>query len=103
AMLLHDPAVRAADALPTDTTAASDTFDAPDGTLVADASDSPKSLSEVTVSARRRTENAQNVPIPIAALSGDSLEQAGQFRLESLNQNLPSTNIQYANPRQASI
>jgi iron complex outermembrane receptor protein len=68
-----------------------------------DGSDSRLSPAEITVSARRRTENAQSVPIPIAALTGDALLQAGQFRLESLNQNLPSTNIQYANPRQASI
>lgn len=90
------PATGAATA---DAGAAPESSEASDGGLIADAS----SVSEVTVSARRRTENAQNVPIPIAALSGDSLQQAGQFRLESLNQSLPSTNIQYANPRQASI
>jgi iron complex outermembrane recepter protein len=84
-------------------TAAADVSDAPDPSAVADAADSPRSISEVTVSARRRTENAQDVPIPIAALSGDALEQAGQFRLESLNQSLPSTNIEYSNPRQTSI
>lgn len=43
----------------------------------------------IVVSARRRTENAQDVPIPIAAVGGAALEQAGQFRLESLNQSLP--------------
>ena len=60
-------------------------------------------LESVTVSARRRDENAQSVPIPIAVLSGDTLERAGQFRLEELNQHLPSTNVQFGNPRQTSI
>jgi iron complex outermembrane receptor protein len=107
ALLLHDPAARAGgnpapDAVvSTDAATAADASDAPDP--APDAADSARSIAEITVSARRRTENAQNVPIPIAAVSGDSLEQAGQFRLESLNQSLPSTNIQYANPRQASI
>jgi iron complex outermembrane recepter protein len=60
-------------------------------------------LGEVVVSARRREENAQDVPIPIAAVSGADLAQANQFRLEDLNQRLPSTNIAFANPRQSSI
>src|SRR5882724_5567317 len=60
-------------------------------------------IESVTVSARRREERAQDVPIPIATVSGDSLERIGRFRLENLNQSLPSTNIQFNNPRQASI
>src|SRR5204863_2787823 len=60
-------------------------------------------LESVVVSARRREEDVQSVPIPIAVVSGDSLEHAGQFRLEELNQHLPSTNVQFGNPRQTSI
>jgi iron complex outermembrane receptor protein len=60
-------------------------------------------LQEVVVSARRREENAQDVPVPIAAVSGASLDQAGVTRLEDLNAQLPSTNIEFANPRQNSI
>ena len=47
----------------------------------------------VTVSARRREENAQDVPIPMATLSGEALERLGRFRLEQLNESLPSTNV----------
>jgi iron complex outermembrane recepter protein len=65
--------------------------------------DSLGRLQEVVVSARRREENAQDVPVPIAAVSGATLDQAGQYRLEDLNQQLPSTNIEFANPRQNSI
>src|SRR5882757_9177916 len=60
-------------------------------------------IESVTVSARRVAENVQAVPIPIAVVSGNALENAGQFRLEELNQRLPSTNVQFSNPRQTSI
>lgn len=60
-------------------------------------------VENVTVTARRREENIQDVPIPIAALSGEALERAGQFRLEDLNQRLPSVNVNFQNPRQTSI
>ncbi|HTU66164.1 MAG TPA: TonB-dependent receptor [Steroidobacteraceae bacterium] len=60
-------------------------------------------LAVVTVTARRREEDVQDVPIPIAALDGQSLERAGQFRLEDLNQRLPSTNVLITNPRQMSF
>jgi len=60
-------------------------------------------IESVTVSARRVAENVQSVPIPIAVVSGNALEDAGQFRLEELNQRLPSTNVQFGNPRQTSI
>jgi iron complex outermembrane receptor protein len=68
-----------------------------------DSDDSYGRLQEVVVSARRREENAQNVPVPIAAVSGPALDQAGLYRLENLNTQLPSTNIEFANPRQNSI
>lgn len=65
--------------------------------------DESGTLGQVTVTARRRSENAQDVPIPIAVTSGADLDAAGRFRLENLNEALPSTNIEYANPRQTSI
>ncbi|HKU14025.1 MAG TPA: TonB-dependent receptor [Steroidobacteraceae bacterium] len=60
-------------------------------------------IESVTVTARRREESAQEVPIPITTLSGAALEDAGEFRLEDLNRRLPSTNVQFGNPRQSSI
>jgi iron complex outermembrane recepter protein len=60
-------------------------------------------IESVTVSARRVAEDVQSVPIPIAVVTGSSLENAGQFRLEDLNQRLPSTNVQFGNPRQTSV
>jgi iron complex outermembrane receptor protein len=75
-----------------------------EATVAASGSSTPNTrLEEVIVSARRREENAQNVPVPIAAVNGAALEQSGQYRLEDLNAQLPSTNVEFANPRQSSV
>jgi iron complex outermembrane receptor protein len=61
------------------------------------------SLDEIVVHARRRSENAQAVPIPISVVDGRRIEETGRHRLEDLNQVFPSTNIQFSNLRQTSI
>src|SRR5207248_750034 len=43
-------------------------------------------LEDVVVTARRRIENIQDVPIPITAISGSSLEESGLYRLEDFNE-----------------
>jgi len=63
----------------------------------------PGHLSEVLVTARRRDEDAQRVPIAMTTVSGDSFADSGRVRIEELNQILPSTNIQFSGPRQTSI
>src|ERR1700677_2463967 len=60
-------------------------------------------LEEVIVSARRRAENAQEVPIPLTALTGGALDEQGLYRIEDLNERLPSLNAQFGNPRQSSF
>jgi len=60
-------------------------------------------LDTVIVTATRRAENVQDVPIPIAVLTGDAFASANKFRFEELNQRLPSVNVQFSNPRQTSI
>jgi len=86
-------------------TAGSADVSAPASDSSADATpdDGSGQIESVTVSARRVDENVQAVPIPIAVVSGSALENSGQFRLEELNQRLPSTNVQFGNPRQTSI
>jgi len=74
------------------TSHATDTADADAGDF-----DGRGGIPEILVSARRRAENAQDVPIPITALTGGSLEEAGQFRLEDLNERLPSLNVLWDN------
>jgi iron complex outermembrane recepter protein len=52
------------------------------------------SLAEVVVTAQRRTENAQTVPIAISAISGDALAQIfGVNNVETLQEAVPGLNI----------
>src|SRR5690606_4614591 len=60
-------------------------------------------IEEVVVSARRRDENLQQVPIAVSALTGDQLEREGTFSAIQLTQKVPSTVITGFNPRNASI
>jgi iron complex outermembrane receptor protein len=82
---------------------ADSTSAAPDAAAADSASFAETRADEVVVTSRRRAERAQDVPIPIAAITGADLAAAGQSRFEELNQRLPSTNIQFNNPRQTSI
>ncbi|CAD5110168.1 TonB-dependent receptor [Zestomonas carbonaria] len=60
-------------------------------------------LSKVTVTARRREEDAQDVPTPITTLSGNTLETQKIQRVQDLQQVLPSVNVAYVHARQSSI
>ncbi|MQR02295.1 TonB-dependent receptor [Glaciimonas sp. GS1] len=62
-----------------------------------------ETLQTVTVSARRRDENAQNVPVAISVLSGKTLEDQRVYTVQDLQQLLPNTTVTLAQPRQASI
>ncbi|WP_158240723.1 TonB-dependent receptor domain-containing protein [Telmatospirillum siberiense] len=58
---------------------------------------------DVVVTARRREEKAQDVPIPMTVLGGDALTATDTVRIEDIAQRLPSTNVTVSNPRQSSI
>ncbi len=62
-----------------------------------------EALPAVTVTSRRREENDQDVPIPTSVLEGDSLDAQRVYRVEDLQQLLPSTSVAYINARQSSI
>ncbi|EED31834.1 TonB-dependent receptor [gamma proteobacterium NOR5-3] len=51
-------------------------------------------LEEVLVTARRRAENLQDVPIAVTALSGDALRLAGAQDLTELAQSIPSVTLE---------
>src|SRR4051812_45579800 len=59
--------------------------------------------TRMVVTARRRDEDEQRVPIATTTVSGNSFARSGHYRLEDLNQIAPSTNIQFSNPRQTSL
>lgn len=60
-------------------------------------------LSKVTVTARRRAEDAQEIPAPLTTLTGTQLEDQKISKVQDLQQALPSVNVSFFNPRQASI
>ncbi|MBB5684906.1 TonB-dependent receptor [Sphingobium boeckii] len=55
--------------------------------------------NEITVTARRRAERAQDVPIALTAVSGDTLERAGAINLVQIAQLTPTLVIRNNNAR----
>ena len=60
-------------------------------------------LQTVTVTARRREESAQNVPTPMSVISGQTLEAQRIYRIQDLQQLVPSVNVAYMHARQSSV
>ncbi|MBJ9977583.1 TonB-dependent receptor [Pseudomonas sp. S75] len=60
-------------------------------------------LGTVTVNARRREETSQDVPTPISVLDSQTLETQRIYRIQDLQQLVPSTNVAYVHARQSSI
>jgi outer membrane receptor protein involved in Fe transport len=60
-------------------------------------------LEEVTVTARKRTENLQMVPQSIQAISAQTIEQAGLRGMDDYVRFIPSLNIVQANPGTAKV
>lgn len=59
-------------------------------------------IQDVVVTARRKTESAQSVPIPMTVLNGDTLDAEGIHSIQDLQQKLPSTNVIVNSPRMSS-
>jgi iron complex outermembrane receptor protein len=60
-------------------------------------------LEEVVVTARRRSETAQEVPIPITIVDGALIDQAGAFNVNRLKELIPSVQLYTSNPRNTGI
>lgn len=60
-------------------------------------------LSEVVITARRRKESVQNVPIPITVVSGTQAEEAGAFNVNRLKEIIPSVQLYSSNPRNTGL
>jgi iron complex outermembrane receptor protein len=60
-------------------------------------------LEEVTVTARKRTENLQMIPQSIQAISAQTIEQAGLRGMDDYVRFIPSLNIVQANPGTAKV
>jgi iron complex outermembrane receptor protein len=60
-------------------------------------------VAELIVTARRQAERAQDVPIPLSALSGEVMEQKGTYTLEDIQRQVPSFTAFNSNPRNSSV
>jgi outer membrane receptor protein involved in Fe transport len=73
------------------------------GPDTAPADTSSDTIQEITVTAQRRTENAQDVPITIQALTGDTLKQLNVTTFDDLQKYTPNVTSANLGPGQSSI
>ena len=57
----------------------------------------------IIVTARRRQETAQSVPLAISVIRGDSIEATGNFNVVKLQQLAPTLQVYTSNPRNTSV
>jgi iron complex outermembrane receptor protein len=60
-------------------------------------------LNEVEITARRRRETAQEVPIPISVIGGALVEEAGTFNVNRLKELVPTVQLYSSNPRNTTL
>ena len=58
---------------------------------------------DVVVTARRRTERAQEVPIAISVIGGEEIDRTGAFNVNRLQQQQPALQFYSSNPRNSAI
>ncbi|MHA6721239.1 TonB-dependent receptor [Sphingomonas sp. RS6] len=63
----------------------------------------PGKGTDIVVTARRREERVQEVPIAISVLSGTDLDQAGAFNVSRIQQSQPALQFYSSNPRNTAI
>lgn len=60
-------------------------------------------LEEVTVTARRREESAQDVPIPVSVLRGDLISDSNAFNVNRVKELVPTVQLYSSNPRNTGV
>jgi iron complex outermembrane receptor protein len=60
-------------------------------------------LEEVVVTARRRSETVQEVPIPISVIGGNTVEEAGAFNVNRIKELVPTVQLYSSNPRNTTL
>ena len=68
-----------------------------------DANSAADQIQEIIVTAQRRTENVQNVPIAIQALTGETLDQLNVTNFDDFVRYLPNVSASSAGPGQSQI
>lgn len=72
---------------------------AADAPAADDAAAGDSAITDVYITARRKSENLQKVPIAVSAISGEQLESAGIYNVETLQKVQPSLQFISSNPR----
>jgi iron complex outermembrane receptor protein len=67
------------------------------------ASDLADAGTEIVVTARRRDENAQDVPIALSVVSADALAKTGNYTIGQIQQLVPSLQVFSFNPRNTNV
>jgi len=65
--------------------------------------DSPRATGEIIVTARRRQETAQEVPLAISVVGANQIESTGNFNILKLQQLAPTLQVYSSNPRNTSV
>lgn len=74
-----------------------------DGELVFEIRQNSNLLNRVVVTARRRNETVQEIPIPISVVTGAQAEQSGSFNVNRVKELLPSVQLYSSNPRNTGL
>ena len=93
-------------ALAAEPAAAETAADADDASAAADstaAADQGHSGNDIIVTARRRAETAQEVPIAISVVGGDQIDNTGSFNVGRLQQLAPALQFYSSNPRNSAV
>jgi len=72
-------------------------------TAEADAGDNVLDQTEILVTARRRSERAQDVPVALSVVSGDLIDRRGDYTLAAVQQIAPSLQVFSFNPRNTNV
>ncbi len=97
--LLSTQAVAAS---PADATA-ENSADSTGNTAVYGVAAAAKELEVITVTARKRVENVQDVPIAVSVLTSQDLEKTGTYSTEQLTRLQPSIQLISSNPRNTAV
>ncbi len=86
-----------------DGAAAGTAADVADADAAAQLDDDASRGDIIIVTARRRQETAQEVPVAISVIRGDSIEATGNFNVVKLQQLAPTLQVYTSNPRNTSV
>src|ERR1700755_2512404 len=67
------------------------------------ANSADNTVKEVIVTARRRAENVQSVPVRLAVVTSETLDKTGAYNVGRLSQIQPSLQFYSQNPRNTSV